>query len=111
MELILLTNLAFSVVGFVFILRMWKEVKERRDYYGEHFGIPRGEDMTNDNYVMPTVAPAPVAANGVNVEQVTAEVMKAMGNQKAVDQTALGGMSDGDLQRIIQMVAQQQGGA
>ena len=41
MELILMVNLAFSIVGFFFIFRMWREVKERRDEYGENFNIPR----------------------------------------------------------------------
>lgn len=46
MALILLVNLAFSIVGFFTIFRMWREVKSRRDYYGEHFEIPRGIDRT-----------------------------------------------------------------
>lgn len=43
MELILMVNLAFSIVGFFFIFRMWREVKERRDEYGENFNIPRAK--------------------------------------------------------------------
>lgn len=43
MALILMVNLAFSIVGFWFILRMWHEVKNRRDEYGENFNIPRGK--------------------------------------------------------------------
>jgi|GEM_PF-2518215 len=36
-----MVNLAFSIVGFFFIFRMWREVKDRRDEYGENFNIPR----------------------------------------------------------------------
>ena len=46
MELILMVNLAFSIVGFYFIFRMWNEVKARRDEYGENFNIPRGKRAT-----------------------------------------------------------------
>lgn len=120
MEIILLTNLAFSVVGFVFIFRMWREVKERRDYYGEHFAIPKGEDMSNGEPLqVPVQAPAAsVQVSGVpqmSMEQLTALVVNELAKQNVgeVQQQQVKQqptMSEGDLQKLIANVAEQYGG-
>lgn len=119
MELILLTNLAFSVVGFVFIFRMWREVKERRDYYGENFGIPRGEGWQDEQpvvqYQQPQVQQVqsePVKLDEqMSMEQLTAMVVKAMEQQQLQQQQQVQpAVADGDLQRIIAAVAAQSGG-
>ena len=120
MEIILLTNLAFSVVGFVFIFRMWREVKERRDYYGEHFAIPKGEDMSNGESLQ-VQAQAPAASVQVpgvpqmSMDQLTALVVNELAKQnigevqqQQVQQQPT--MSEGDLQKLIANVAEQYGG-
>lgn len=110
LELIVLVNLVFSICGFVFIVRMWKEVKARRDYYGEHFGIKRGADRV-------TGKKQPVEpVQGFSAEQLTAlsEYMNNkqpdLVNQQPVSEVP-GTVSDGDLQKIVNMVmaAQREG--
>lgn len=109
MELIVLINLAFSVVGFFFIVRMWKEVKERRDYYGEHFAIPTGNgafDREEYHQQMP-VMQSQQQPEQMSMEQLTAAVVAAM-NQQNQQQGAVS--SDGDLQRLIANAAAMNGG-
>ena len=109
LEAILLVNLAFSVVGFFFILRMWKEVKTRRDFYGENFGIPRGNDMTQPPiYMQPAQVQQPQQQQ-ISTEQINA-VLAAMQQQQqpvqAVEQS-----QDGDLQKLVAAaIAAQNGG-
>lgn len=108
MELIVLINLAFSVVGFFFIVRMWKEVKERRDYYGEHFAIPTGQgvyDQVNLQQQAPMMQQQP---EQMSMEQLAAAVVAAMGQQNQTNQNSAA--PDGDLQRLIANAAAQNGG-
>ena len=116
LEGILLVNLAFSVVGFFFILRMWKEVKTRRDYYGEHFGIPFGQDRTQPQQVqhvpqfqqLYTAQPVQqVQQPQMSMEQLQALVNQAMAQQQPQMQA---NPDEGDLNRIIAAAAQASGG-
>lgn len=110
LELIVLVNLVFSICGFVFIVRMWKEVKARRDYYGEHFGIKRGADKVTGQ--QQPVEPV----QGFSAEQLTA-LSNYMNNKQPqlVNPEPVPDMSgvinDGDLQKIVNMVmaAQREG--
>lgn len=106
LEFILMINLAFSIVGFFFIVRMWKEVKTRRDYYGENFGIPRGKDRTE-----PPVPPNYFQQQPQGYDQIAQAVAAAMQAQKAQEQGQVVPSGDGDLQKIIAAVAAQNGGA
>lgn len=104
MELIVSVNLAFSIVGFFFIVRMWREVKTRRDEFGENFNIPRGREVAQpvqyESYRSP----------GVSMEQVAAMVAAMQPQQKAAPEQTTS-ISEGDLQKLIQgvMVAQNGG--
>lgn len=101
MELILVINLAFSIVGFFFIIRMWREVKSRRDYYGENFAIPKGRDLTAQQQT----------ANQVDLQQLAALVAQNVREPEPKPQ-AVAVPDDGDLNRIVAAVmAAQNGGA
>ena len=105
MEFILLINLAFSVVGFFFIIRMWREVKSRRDEYGERFTIPRGDDYS---------APAQPVNQTVDMQQLAALVAQNVREPepKPNPEPAVIVPDDGDLNRIVAAVmAAQKGGA
>lgn len=98
LELILIVNLAFSICGFVFIVRMWKEVKARRDYYGENFGIPKGMDYTQERQQQ-----APVSL-GIDAAQIAAlAAVMAQGQQQ--QKPAANDIAEGDLQKIIEVAA------
>lgn len=106
MEFILVINLAFSIVGFFFIFRMWREVKARRDYYGENFGLPKGEDRTQQQtlYSAPVVTPEQQAA-------MMAAYMQQQAQPQPVEQSsAIASISDGDLQKIVEMAVKAQNG-
>ena len=99
MELILMVNLAFSIVGFFFIFRMWREVKSRRDMYGENFNIPRGRDRE------------PQQAQSVDMQQLAALVAQNVREPEPQPETqAEYSPTDGDLQRIVAEVMRQQKG-
>ena len=97
MELILMVNLAFSIVGFFFIFRMWREVKTRRDMYGENFNIPRGRERE------------PQQAQAVDMQQLAALVAQNVREPEPQPvQEADYSPTDGDLQRIVAEVMRQQ---
>lgn len=104
MELILMVNLAFSIVGFFFIFRMWREVKTRRDMYGENFNIPRGKDNTQ-------------FAQGQNIDMrqlaaMVAENVREPEPEPEPEPKPEYSPTDGDLQRIVaEVMRQQKGGA
>ena len=99
MELILMVNLAFSIVGFFFIFRMWREVKSRRDMYGENFNIPRGRDRE------------PQQAQSVDMQQLAALVAQNVREpEPQPEPQAEYSPTDGDLQRIVAEVMRQQKG-
>lgn len=99
MELILMVNLAFSIVGFFFIFRMWREVKSRRDMYGENFNIPMGK--------------AQVEQQGATVDMRQLAAMVAQNVREPEPEPEIPySPSDGDLQRIVaEVMRQQKGGA
>lgn len=98
MELILMVNLAFSIVGFFFIVRMWREVKTRRDEYGENFNIPRGKQAPSYN------------PQGVDMQQLAAMVAANVREPEPKQEPQMVVPDDGDLQRIVAAVMQQQKG-
>lgn len=97
-----MVNLTFSIVGFFFIFRMWREVKTRRDMYGENFNIPRGKEQ-------PAVQPS------VDMQQLAAMVAQNVREPEPVQAKPepLPVPDDGDLQRIVAavMAAQKEGAA
>lgn len=110
LEFILIVNLAFSVCGFFFIVRMWREVKSRRDFYGENFGIPRGSDMTQQQVDLGGYMNAAKPVMGdVSMEQLVAAVQAATQEKKPAPEPQA---QNGDLERLIAAaVAAQNGGA
>lgn len=100
LELFVVVNLAFSMVGFFFIVRMWKEVKTRRDYYGEHFGIPRGAE------VEPFYKEPPKQENpAMSMEQLSQLVALQLAGEKKKEPEP---SADGDLSALLAAVAAQQ---
>ena len=95
MELIVLVNLAFSVVGFFFIFRMWKEVKSRRDMYGENFAIPKGKERKQEY-------------TDIDVEKLARMLKEKEPEPEPEIQPTL---DEGDLQKIAAILAAQKGGA
>ena len=105
MELIVSVNLAFSIVGFFFIVRMWREVKTRRDEFGENFNIPRGREVAAQvpmQYQQPQIA-----MDHMQVANLLASMQQ---KQQPPAQEQSPGMSEGDLQRLVQAALQAQNG-
>lgn len=105
MELIVSVNLAFSIVGFFFIVRMWREVKTRRDEFGENFNIPRGREVAAQvpmQYQQPQIA-----MDHMQVANLLASMQQ---QQQPPAQEQSQGMSEGDLQRLVQAALQAQNG-
>ena len=108
MELILMTNLAFSIVGFFFIFRMWREVKDRRDYYGENFNIPRGRGNRKSDSRRGRRASADSMAVPVPMSDDLEVYEGEEGPVVDEGMNALKNMDEGDVAKIVQLIAASQ---
>ncbi len=108
LETILLINLTFSIVGFFFILRMWREVKSRRDFYGENFGIPKGKDRSKPQ-AQPVYEPVQQQQQQVDMAQLATLLQQVQQPAAQPQQTSF---SEGDLQMLLaNSINAQNGGA
>lgn len=109
-ELILTVNLAFSICGFFFIMRMWKEVKTRRDYYGENFGLPRGKEK--EAPPEPPVTYSQPSMSNEQIAQIMAAMQKAQEPEPEPEPEPIKEemkFTEGDLQKLMAAIAQQGG--
>ena len=107
LEAILIVNLAFSICGFFFIMRMWKEVKSRRDFYGENFGLPRGREVQAPPEPPVTYRePAPALSNE-QIAAIMAQMQKPEPEPEPEPQEMT--FTEGDLQKLMAVIAQQGG--
>lgn len=106
LEIILLVNLAFSICGFFFIVRMWKEVKARRDFYGENFGLPMGKAKEQE-----PLPPVRYREPGLSDEQIARVVAAMREKEPEPEPEPEYSISEGDLQRVMAAIAKSGGGA
>ena len=110
LELILIVNLAFSICGFFFIMRMWKEVKTRRDYYGENFGLPRGREK--EAPPEPPITYSQTDYDEQRIAKIVAAMQKAQEPEPEPEPEPINEemkFTEGDLQKLMAAIAQQGG--
>lgn len=96
-SVIILVNFAFSIAGFIFIFRCWRDRREDMRQFSEGFEIPRGKPKRERKRRREAIEVQP---SNPSVDEIAAAVMAAMGaNGGQAKQANVYG--DGDMDKLV----------